>query len=685
MLWALIPLVAVGVSDLSATTDGVTKVASPGIPGTVAILDNRGFPILAGKEDGQWRPVAAGSRLEKGRVVAFGHDSYLGAGTSGEADTGQLLKNVFAWASGKANPRVGYFAGRGHEATLAKLGLTGVAVTSDRLSAADVVMVDANAPITGMVEYVKRGGGLVVASTGWGWLQLNPGKGLANDMPMNTVLHQAGLTIADGMAEGIRPVADDAEADRLKAPAALARIVGGGEADSGLALAALRAAPTSHPIWVEARSAAAKAGDVVPTESHKIKRTDGLARLAIAVRQFERRGGEGPADPAAADFPGQPAANARRQDVRVAIPVDKGHWASTGAYATAGEEIVVEVPEALVGKNVQIQVGAHSDELWHLADWSRHPSIVTRKGVAGRETRLRSPFGGLVYVAVPRDLGLADQRVTVRNVVPAGRFVGGETAMADWTKALDAGAPWAEFEGKSLILTVPAAEARKVKDPSALVAHWERTLALFRELDGRPLPKMAERIVADRQISAGYMHSGYPIMTWLDDSVPLSLSVERLTTEGTWGHWHEIGHNHQLPEWTFDGTGEVTNNIYTLYMMEKVAGKGIWSRIGEARPRAKAHQANGAPFEKWKSDPFMALVMYAELIEAFGWDSCQRWFRDYETGPKPKNDQEKRDQFLTRYSKVVKRDLSPFFQKWGVPTTEAARASLKGLPAWAGP
>jgi hypothetical protein len=685
VLWALIPLVAVGGSDLAATTDGVTKVASPGLPGTVAILDKRGFPILAGKEDGQWRPVAAGSRLDKGRVVAFGHDSYLGQGVTGDGDTGRLLKNVFAWAAGKANPRVGYFAGRGHEATLAKLGLTGVAVTSERLSAADVVMVDANAPMTGMVEYVKRGGGIVAASTGWGWLQLNPGKSLADGMPMNTVLHQAGLAITDGMAGEVRPVADDAETDRLKAPGALAKVIAGGEADSGLALAALRAVPPSHPIWAEARSATAKAGAIVPTERQKVKRTDGLARLAIAVRQFERRGGEGPADPAAADFPGQPPVSAKRTQVRVSVPVDKGHWASTGAYATAGEEIVVEVPEALVGKNVQVQVGSHSDELWHLADWSRHPSIVTRKVVAGRETRVRAPFGGLVYVAVPRDLGLPDQRVTIRNVVPAGRFIGGETTVADWNKALDAGAPWAEFEGKSLILTVPTAEARKVKDPAALVAHWERTLALFSELDGRPLPKMAERIVADRQISAGYMHSGYPMMTWLDDSVPLSLSVERLTTEGTWGHWHEIGHNHQLPEWTFDGTGEVTNNIYTLYMMEKVAGKGIWSRIGEARPRAKAHQANGAPFEKWKSDPFMALVMYAELIEAFGWDACQRWFRDYETGPKPRNDQEKRDQFLTRYSKVVKRDLSPFFQKWGVPTTEAARASLKDLPAWAGP
>jgi hypothetical protein len=181
------------------------------------------------------------------------------------------------------------------------------------------------------------------------------------------------------------------------------------------------------------------------------------------------------------------------------------------------------------------------------------------------------------------------------------------------------------------------------------------------------------------------MHSGYPIMTFMDDSVALSLSVDRLTTEGTWGHWHELGHNHQLPEWTFDGTGEVTCNLYTLYAMEKIAGKGLWARLDKEREKAKAFQAAGAPFERWKSDPFLALTMYAELIDAFGWEACQKWLRDYEKGAKPRNDDERRDQFLTRYSKVVGRDLGPFFQRWGVPTSEAARASLKGLPTWSGP
>jgi len=34
------------------------------------------------------------------------------------------------------------------------------------------------------------------------------------------------------------------------------------------------------------------------------------------------------------------------------------------------------------------------------------------------------------------------------------------------------------------------------------------------------------------------------------------------------------------------------------------------------------------------------------------------------------------------FSKTVKRNLGPFFQAWGVPTSEKARASIADLPVW---
>jgi len=49
---------------------------------------------------------------------------------------------------------------------------------------------------------------------------------------------------------------------------------------------------------------------------------------------------------------------------------------------------------------------------------------------------------------------------------------------------------------------------------------------------------------------------------------------------------------------------------------------------------------------------------------------------------RPKTDMDKHDQWMVRMSRAVGRDLGPFFEKWGVPTSEKARASIGGLPPW---
>jgi len=68
------------------------------------------------------------------------------------------------------------------------------------------------------------------------------------------------------------------------------------------------------------------------------------------------------------------------------------------------------------------------------------------------------------------------------------------------------------------------------------------------------------------------MHSGYPIMTLLDvltakgeRMLPPQVDIVHLTTEGSWGHVHEIGHNMQRSWWGPSGCGEVTNNIFSLW------------------------------------------------------------------------------------------------------------------------
>ena len=98
-----------------------------------------------------------------------------------------------------------------------------------------------------------------------------------------------------------------------------------------------------------------------------------------------------------------------------------------------------------------------------------------------------------------------------------------------------------------------------------------------------------------------------------------------------------------------------------------------------------AYFESGGGFSQWKSDPFLALYMYYQLQQAFGWNAYKKVFAEYHdlaTGERPKNDDEKRDQWMVRFSRAVGKNLGPFFEGWRVPTSKAARESIKDLPKW---
>ena len=676
--------------DLAALTKGVAQISQVGSPGIVSVIGPDAFAFVVGS-DGGARPIAAAAKLGRGKVVAISHGGYLSVGATKTADNGRLLANMVNWVSRrKRDIKVGILgnesAGLGQA-----LGFTEVHVTPRNLLDADVIVTTGALDAATVRNYVMKGGGLIVGQTPWGWKQVHHAESLLGELEWNSVLADAGIVYSDGIADRPKPVKSADESDHLSASAALNRL--GEDANAvGLITAAIHDCPENAPFAKAVRDAVRGSSVKVPTKENPVTEKDGLSRLSLVLRdmdrrELDRRGMRRPeVDPSAASFPGSVPASEPRVKKSVLIAVNDAQWASTGLYAAPGEVITVTLPESLRGRGLGLQIGVHSDELWHLKKWERNPSVVVHASISGTTAELSSPFGGLVVITVPKNLGLKPQRITIENAVVSPRFVLGETTVAQWQASLSSSAPWAELQSQHLILSVPTEAARKVENPTALMELWDRVLGLYTEMDGSPLTVRPERIVADREISAGYMHSGYPIMTWMDDSVPLSLSYDRLVKDGTWGHWHELGHNRQLGWWTFDGTGEVTNNVYVLYTMNKINGKSVFARIGQDKKKTDAYLA--APnFEKWKSEPFVALTMYAQLIDAFGWDSYKAVIRSYlhsSESDLPKSDDEKRDQWLIRYSNQVHRNLAPFFAKWGIPVSEAAKAAVNGLPDWAG-
>ena len=308
------------------------------------------------------------------------------------------------------------------------------------------------------------------------------------------------------------------------------------------------------------------------------------------------------------------------------------------------------------------------------------------------KTKLASPFGGLVYLVVPRNCRVEPFEATVSEPSkPRGSNWTRRTPPRGEKQLRFARAPWAELEGEKVVITVPSAACSNIKDPAELMRFWDAVLDACADLAARPRERdRPERIVVDEQISAGYMHSGYPVMMHLDVAETL-VDLDRIKAnghDGVWGFFHELGHNHQSGDWTFDGTGEVTVNLFTMYVYDTLLGGFPKDRRLDSpqwRKDVETYFQEGPSFEKWKQRPFLALVMYMQLQKAFGWEAYKKVFAEYRDLPKeerPKSDAEKRDQWMVRFSRTVGKNLGPFFVKWGVPVSKEALDSIRDLPKW---
>lgn len=474
---------------------------------------------------------------------------------------------------------------------------------------------------------------------------------------------------------------------------------------SGAASAALAAAALLILLSPAASSGQATAESVVPAAKSPFKvPTDPAAKqqLVDAIKQYVALPpGQVRAHPAAADFPGVVPADAPRVTRVVTVHGPGGEtgsgrhngWQSTGLYADAGAVVTVEVRTPLPdGVSVEVRVGCHTDTLFgdKIKEWKRFPSISRSFPVAAPAAQVASAFGGPLFVNV-KSAGrapAADVKIDLRfaNAVEAPYFVLGQTTPAEWKKLRDAPAPWGELVGRNMILHFPSGQVRAMDDPAPLLEWWDKVVAAEDGLVGWPARTVQERVVPDRQISAGWMHSGYPFMCHLE-SAPAITDVAKLRAEGDWGFFHELGHNHQSKDWTFQkpfSQTEVTVNFFSLYCMENICGKprgaGHPALAGRKLQGALDRRLGEAPAD----DPFDQLAPFVVLLHKYGWEPLHQTLASYQTRPnRPKATEEERQaEFVRRYSQNAKADLSGYFKRLGYACPPEVVNDLRGLAAF---
>lgn len=695
---------------LQELTQGVREVATTGIPGPVVAFGPQAFSVVRARRDqNTLAPVVVATDSRGTRIVLWGHNGYFSRQVLAQRDTGVLMANSARWAS--RGGRIGVVAAPETADWLRQAGLQAAPIqladSWDGLGALVLPVQNLSAAEERKVaQFLRQGGGLVSGGPAWGYLQLNPSVRI-DEHPINRLTVPYGVAFADGMLETTIPGGFSVSAEpqpELHAEFALTSLSRPDMTQEQRVQAAatvidtMRSLPATGVPFLDRLEATLRAlPAAVPRPDAPVRDSDPLARLAVTwdmLRLARTPPSRVEAHPSAHYFPGAVADDAPRVTETHTIDTRRPRWHSTGLYAVAGEPLTVTIPASAVGRGLSLRIGCHTDTIWHLNEWRRMPEITKSVRLDQARTVVGSAFGGLVYVDVPRGASLGTVEVQIAGAVKAPRYVHGRTSRQAWRRIREYPAPWAELETNNIIVTVPSSEIRDLDDPISLMNLWDEGMDAIAWLAAVPKERESpERFVTDIQISAGWMHAGYPIMAF-NRAAPSLLDPRTFLRErvyDSWGPWHEVGHNHQSDLWTFDGTGEVTCNLFTLYAIEQIAGLTFRDaphpalNQQEARERRRQFFARGAPFDEWRRDPFLALGMYYLVVDEFGWNAIRDSFAAYQTMPeaqRPRTDDQKRDVWMVTLSRTIGRNLGPYFQVWGVPTSEQARAGIANLPPW---
>jgi hypothetical protein len=303
-----------------------------------------------------------------------------------------------------------------------------------------------------------------------------------------------------------------------------------------------------------------------------------------------------------------------------------------------------------------------------------------------------SAFGGLVFIRVAPGRAPTTVDVTIEGAARAPSFSRGQR-VDEWRAQVAASlVPWGELVGHHVILTLPLATLRSVVDPVALLDHWDAVLSTMADLAGLDIAMIRpERVVLDRQLQSGLVaDSGYPAVRQIDRAALLT-DLATLLRDGEWGTYYILGRRFQARDWTIPGSQDALPALFSLYAYDRILGRSIADvphaplAPASRSARLEAYIAAGRNYVR-DFNGNTALEMYLQLIEGFGWAPMRALLHEYQSladAERPTTDDARVQQWALRSSRVFGRDLSPFYQRWGLPLSPATRMATAAYPPWA--
>ncbi|EHB15791.1 Protein FAM115C, partial [Heterocephalus glaber] len=621
--------------DQQQLLEGISEldIKTGGLPSQLLVHGVLAFPVGL---DASLACFLAAAHYGRGRVVLAAHEGILCA-----SRLEHFLFNAIRWLARGQTGKVGVNTSlKNLHPLLLKHGLEcslASHLTSDLSVYCCVAYSDKEAKE--LHEFVAEGGGLLIGGQAWWWASQNPGHSALAGFPGNVILNCFGLSILPRtLTPGCFPVPTPEMRSYhfRKALSEFQAMLNHGDGNlEKSCLAKLRADGVAFlqipamgvPAYISVhrllRKMLRRSGLPAVSRKNPVASDSCEATMLCLATELAHSGtdcsqlsqGLGTSICSSGLCPSEDPITVEIDGTNTG---DGDSWVSTGLYLLEGQNVEVCLSEAAASAGLKIQIGCHTDDLTTASKLSRAP-VVTHRCCMDRTQRLVSClWGGLLYIIVPKGSQLGPVPVTLRRAVPAPYYKLGKTSQEEWRSCVEGNpAPWGELATDNIILTVPTPDLKTLMDPAPLLRLWDEMMQAIARLAAQPFPfRRPERIVADVQISAGWMHSGYPIMCHLESAQEL-INEMGMKSRGLWGAIHELGHNQQRPGWEFPPhTTEATCNLWSVCVHETVLGIPRAQAHPALSPperekRIKAHLQRGAPLCDW--NVWTALETYLQV------------------------------------------------------------------------
>ncbi|WP_338987439.1 M60 family metallopeptidase [Spiroplasma endosymbiont of Dasysyrphus albostriatus] len=394
----------------------------------------------------------------------------------------------------------------------------------------------------------------------------------------------------------------------------------------------------------------------------------------------------------------------------------------TGYFLKSDEVFTIEFNRKLQNneiKNIKLTIG----------QWGNYKNLNNNKNNVFQNIEIlnnknilefKTNIEGVLYINDNNQTDLYIKNIKsvheIKNIIKIPTFKINETDQDEFiTQVIETNSPFVEFVSKHYIATMQTnmikyeVLANLKRSFNETLWHWDNIWNWTNEIYGlneasNDINKKYNQYIhiANSDDSGGYANASNGRIMF-HNTYNAGKDLFLLSLKDQWGLWHETGHTYQTQQYKWYNMTETSVNISSLYIAQKMKVKSIkifdvhnynkniiipFHNLWDSKKEISEYlnKPNTEKDYHKIENVFVKLTMLWQLQVGFGdnfYPILSQKYRLINQIPNSwdnfNNDEKKIQEFIKITSQISGYNLSPFFKKWGLPTTDDTENSIKKL------